>query len=92
MPCSARSSRCSWPRGRARRRFGTLPAILPVLAAFASGCGGPRLVVGEQSAMVRIGPDVSGRVYVWNGVDWVLSRNKVDLPEGWYCGPIDGDE
>lgn len=42
--------------------------------------------------MVRIGPDVSGRVYVWDGVDWVLSRNKVDLPEGWYCGPIDGDE
>ena len=66
--------------------------ILPAAIASATACGGPRVVVSEHSGVVRIGPDVRGRVYVWDGTDWVLSRNSVQLPEGWYCGPVDGDE
>ena len=38
--------------------------------------------------LVRIGPNVKGRVYVWDGDKWELSRNKVSLPEGWLAGPL----
>jgi hypothetical protein len=35
--------------------------------------------------MVRIGPDVRGKVYFQRNGAWVLSKNKVKLPEGWYA-------
>ena len=35
-------------------------------------------------APVRAGPDMSGRVYVWTGSTWELSRNDVTIPEGFY--------
>jgi hypothetical protein len=38
--------------------------------------------------MVRLGPDVTGRVYVNQNGSWVLSKKKVKLPEGWYAGGI----
>jgi hypothetical protein len=38
----------------------------------------------QAEAPVRAGPDVSGRVYVWTGTDWELSRNHVRIPEGFY--------
>jgi len=42
--------------------------------------------------MVRIGPGVSGRVYVMKNGEWVLSKNKVELPEGWYAGGLPTDD
>ena len=36
---------------------------------------------------VRVGPDVTGRVYVLTDGDWMLSENVVRIPEGWYCVP-----
>ena len=42
--------------------------------------------------LVRIGPDVSGRVYFYQDGSWVLSKNKVKLPEGWYAGPLPREE
>ena len=47
-----------------------------------------------SKAMVRIGPDVSGRVYFQKNGEWILSKNKVRLPEGWYAVglPEDGEE
>ena len=54
-----------------------------------TGCGGSRVVfVPHDDGLVRLGPDVRGRVYVWNGSMWELSANKVDLPEGWYTGSV----
>jgi hypothetical protein len=41
--------------------------------------------------MVRLGKDVSGHVYVLKDGEWVLSKNKVKLPEGWYAGGIPTD-
>ena len=50
-----------------------------------AGCAGPRVVfVPAADAPVRAGPDVSGRVYVWTGTAWELSRNHVTVPEGFY--------
>jgi len=47
--------------------------------------------VKTDSDVVRIGPNVSGKVYFRKGGEWVLSKNKVKLPEGWYAGAL-GDE
>lgn len=68
-----------------RRKALTLTILLASSLAFASGCGGPRVVmVPETTGVLRLGPDVRGHVYVLTGGEWVLSRNKVRLPEGWY--------
>ena len=56
---------------------------------FMAGCGSTRVVfVDTQSNLVRLGPDVSGKVYVLKDGEWVLSKNKVKLPEGWYAGGL----
>ena len=51
----------------------------------AAGCAGPRVVfLPSADAPMRAGPDMSGRVYVWTGATWELSRNSVTVPEGFY--------
>lgn len=58
-----------------------------------SGCGSTRIVfVDTQSDLVRIGPDMEGRIYVLKNGEWTLSKNKVKLPEGWYAGGIPREE
>lgn len=48
--------------------------------------------VHEAKDVVRLGPKVTGRVYFYRDGQWVLSKNKVTLPEGWYAGQLDGEE
>ena len=68
-----------------------ISAVL-TLSVFFLGCGSTRVVfVDTQSNMVRLGKDVSGHVYVLKDGEWVLSKNKVKLPEGWYAGGIPTD-
>ena len=63
--------------------------ILLISLLVLSGCGSTRVVfVDTQSDLVRIGPDVEGRVYVLKTGEWTLSKNKMKLPEGWYAGGI----
>lgn len=52
-----------------------------------NGCAARTVVIDSQSDVVRLGPDVRGRVYVWRDGGWQLS-GKVTLPEGWYAGPM----
>ena len=57
-----------------------------------NGCltSGKRVVfIPTSDTLVRIGPDVQGRVYYWDGKEWELSKNRVTLPEGWLAGPLD---
>ena len=57
-----------------------------------NGCltSGKRVVfIPTSDALVRLGPDVTGRVYYWTGDEWELSKNRVTLPEGWLAGPLD---
>ena len=50
-----------------------------------SGCTGPRVAfMPAADAPMRAGPDMSGRVYIWTGATWELSRNSVAIPEGFY--------
>ena len=58
-----------------------------------SGCltGSKKVVfIHPNDTLVRIGPDVKGRVYYYKGPKegWELSANKVQLPEGWLAGPM----
>ena len=58
-----------------------------------AGCGSTKVVfVDTQNNLVRLGPDVSGKVYVLKDGEWVLSKNKVKLPEGWYAGGLPTEE
>ena len=53
------------------------------------GCGSTRVVfVGSErtNELFRVGPKVEGRAYVWNGDDWILSKNKIEYPEGAFVG------
>ena len=55
--------------------------ILASLAVLLVGCGSTRVVFVDTGAdMVRLGPDVTGRVYVNQNGSWVLSKKKVKLP------------
>ena len=69
--------------------------LLISAAILAMGCGSTKVVfVDTQAQIVRIGPNVTGQVYVLKNGEWVLSKNKVALPEGWYAGalPVDAED
>ena len=66
--------------------------LLISATAILMGCGSTKVVfVDTQSQMVRIGPNVSGKVYVLKNGEWVLSKNNMQLPEGWYAGALPAD-
>ena len=70
----------------------TLLLILTLVGVGLTGCRNSRVVfVPEDDGLIRLGPDVRGHVYYWNGSSWELSSNKVLLPEGWYAGDVEGD-
>ena len=61
-------------------------------SAFLTACGSTRVVfVGSERTndLIRVGPDVKGKAYVWDGKDWILSKNKIDYPEGAFVGFAD---
>ena len=65
-------------------------AILILISLLLMGCGATRVVfVDTQSNLVRIGPEFpAGKVYILKNGEWILSKNKVKLPEGWYAGGL----
>jgi len=67
-----------------QKKIRTYSVVLAL--AFASGCG-PRTILVPDSAPIRIGPGVFGRVYVRKDGEWTLSSNKVEIPEGTYIVP-----
>jgi len=57
--------------------------------AVVAGCATKRVnLVPSSDALLRAGPDYKARVYIWNGKSWELSPNKVNIPEGWFIGPL----
>jgi hypothetical protein len=73
---------------RDRRPFVILLTLLAAIGS-ATGCGGTKVLLPQSGTLIRSGPDVSGKVYMWDGSQWVLSANKVRIPEGWFIGPLD---
>ena len=67
--------------------------VITFATLFALGCGTTRVVfIKTDDDVVRIGPSVVGKIYFRKDGEWVLSKNKVKLPEGWYAGAIGGEE
>lgn len=88
MQSSVPSFRFSRRGSRIRPCFVMLLPLLSV-SAFLISCGGTRVLVSPSGAVVRAGADVKGHVYHWDGSGWVLSRNRVHIPEGWYIAPLE---
>jgi len=59
-----------------------------------NGCvTGRRVVfVNQSDGFVRLGEDVIGHVYWWNGDVWEKSKGKVKLPAGWLAGSLPDPE
>lgn len=55
------------------------------------GCGATRAVFIHSGDLIRIGPNVKGRVYVLKNGEWVLTK-RVTIPEGWYASEVEINE
>lgn len=77
----------AWLRGRAApwMLLWTALGCAALVLACASGC--TRAVLVPEAAPIRIGPETRARIYTRDGAEWVLSDNRVTIPEGWYCVP-----
>ena len=74
----------------------TLQTYLLIFASvFLTACGNTRAVFVGSTArndLIRVGPKVSGRAYVWNGSDWTLSKNKILYQEGAFVGFLEDEK
>ena len=50
------------------------------------------MFVPESDGLVKLGEDVIGHVYWWNGSEWERSKSKVKLPAGWLAGSLPDPE
>jgi len=73
------------------KKWWTTSALLFAASWLLAGCGTTRVVfVHETKDVIRIGPQTKAKVYFMKNGQWVLSKNKVLIPEGWYAGSLDG--
>ena len=64
-------------------------SLLIFVSVLLIGCGSTRVVFvnsQEKNDLIRGGPGVKGKAYVWDGTDWLLSKNKIEYPEGAFIG------
>lgn len=96
MPCQASSGRCSTRSSGGFRKslaqaiagamlFAIMALLIVLALAFATGCA--RTVLVSEGSPIRIGPEMTGKVYTKTADGWQLSDNRVRVPEGWYCVP-----
>lgn len=65
-------------------------ALAAVLALGAAGCAGSRTIYVKHGDPVRLRETVRGaRVWVLDA-EGKPTPGEVDLPEGWYCLPVEG--
>lgn len=60
-------------------------AFAVLALAYATGCD--RAVFVPEASPMRLGPGTRAQVYMLVGNNWVLSSNKIEIPEGWYIVP-----
>ena len=63
--------------------------LVTCASALTIGCGSTQVLFvnsNEKNDLIRVGPGVTGKAYVWNGEDWLLSKNKIEYPEGAFVG------
>ena len=51
-----------------------------------TGCASRDVVIVHDSDLLRVGPSVVGKAYVWNAArkQFELSARPILYPEGWY--------
>jgi len=64
----------------------TVIVFVVLVLGLMSGCGSRTVFIPEDSP-IRMGPNVNARVYTLQQGQWILSKNQVQIPEGWYCVP-----
>ena len=72
-----------------------LKFLLTFVSVLGTGCGSTRVVFvnsQDKNDLIRVGPKVEAKAYVWDGTDWLLSKNKILYPEGAFVGFLDGDQ
>lgn len=72
-----------------RRKLLILMTLATCVIGFAAGCSGPRVVLMHPTGVMRAGPDVKGKVYVLQDGEWVLSKNRIRIPEGFYITDLE---
>lgn len=73
-----------------RLRGMLLISLMVFVTSLNVGCDSTRTVFVNPTDhdLIRLGPEIRGRVYLWNGVAWQLTDHPVLLPEGWYAGYV----
>ena len=80
---------------RIPRQMIRLTCLLIFASALGTGCGSTKVLFvnsNEKNDIIRVGPKVEGRAYVFDGTDWILSKNKIKYPEGAFVGFLDEGE
>ena len=60
-----------------------------------ASCGSTRAVfIGSEkrNEIMRVAPGVKGKVYLWKGGEWILSKNEILYPEGAFISFLDDEE
>ena len=52
-----------------------------------AGCVASRTIFVPEDSPMRLGPKNSVLVYTYENGEWVLSGNRINIPEGWYIVP-----
>jgi hypothetical protein len=68
--------------------------VIAGISVLTSSCVTGRQVVfvPESDGLVKLGEDVKGHVFYWNGSSWERSKNVVKLPAGWLAGSLPDPE
>lgn len=75
---------------KAEPRSSLMGMMLLFCITFAAGCAmlsGRETTLVPPGSVLKTGPGLTGRVYVRTAGEWVLSEDRVEIPEGWYLVP-----
>jgi hypothetical protein len=61
--------------------------FIVLASAFLIGCVASRTVFVPEDSPMRMGPRNDVVVYTYENGEWVLSENRIRVPEGWYLVP-----
>jgi hypothetical protein len=77
------STETPWPLMRIQIAI----VFLALVLGFVTGCAANRTVFVPEDSPMRTGPDSRIKVYHRVNGEWILSGNRITVPEGWYLVP-----
>ena len=61
--------------------------LVVLVGVLVTGCVASRTIFVPEESPMRVGPRNEMLVYTFENGQWVLSSNKIKVPEGWYLVP-----